>query len=80
VLDGLWPAGAAGGRQRTLIAVEERGWRDSWRTPAAYTILHSYWWLTHFSRHIPAKYRLVDVDAAVRDLVASAWMRHNGQL
>jgi hypothetical protein len=33
-----------------------------------------------FSRHILAKYRRVDVDVAVWDVVASTWMNHNSQL
>jgi hypothetical protein len=60
--------------------VEDPARRDAWRTSAAYTSLPSHWRLMHISRHIPAKYRRVDVDVAVWDVVASTWMNQNSQL
>ncbi len=60
-------------QEGTLILVDDpfRGNdRSHWRNANGYTILQSFWWFMHFSKFIRRGYRRVQVDIAIKDVLA----------
>lgn len=72
--DGAWATGAAND-EGTLLLVDDpfRSGRSHWRNDRGFTVLHSFYWFQHFTKFIRPGYRRVQVDIAIRDVLASAW-------
>lgn len=69
-------ASDTGSGEGTLILVDDP--RDL-RSDKGYQILHSFWWMKHFSSFIRPGFLRVPIDNAVQDVLSSAWTGPNGR-
>jgi glucuronoarabinoxylan endo-1,4-beta-xylanase len=79
--DGAWGAPSNGpASEGSLILVENPfADRSTWQYPKGYKVLHTYWWIKHFTRFVRPTYRRVQCDiAGLNNVLISAWTGANG--